>query len=117
MNLGGEAVVVINLATLLDVASDPEINPLYRHILVLAGGEDFIGLLVDRVEDVSRVADDAVMPADERSSVNGCVVGQVAIRDTTAYLLDASRIFLAAERARFADIQRSEQARLDALGA
>ena len=56
MNLGGEAVVVINLATLLDVASDPEINPLYRHILVLAGGEDFIGLLVDRVEDVSSAA-------------------------------------------------------------
>ena len=117
MNLGGEAVVVINLATLLDVTPDPEINPLYRHILVLTGGEDFIGLLVDRVEDVRRVPGDAVVPADQQSSVNGCVVGHVQIGDATAYLLDASQIFLAAERARFTDIQRSEQARLDALDA
>ena len=117
MNLGGEAIVVINLAALLDVTPDPEINPLYRHILVLAGVDGFIGLLVDRVEDVRSVAESAIMPADEQSSVNGCVVGHVEIAGATAYLLDAGRIFLAAERTRFADIQRLEQARLDALGA
>lgn len=117
MNLGGEAIIVVNLATLLDVTPDPEINPLYRHILVMSGAEGFIGLLVDRVEDVRLTAEDAIMPADEQSSVNGCVVGHVEVDGATAYLLDASRIFLAAERARFADIQRSEQARLDALDA
>jgi purine-binding chemotaxis protein CheW len=117
MNLGGEAIVVINLMALLDLAADPEINPVYRHILVMAGADGFIGLLVDRVEDVRAVAEEAIMPADEQSSINGCVVGHVEVGGATAYLLDASRIFLAAERARFADIQRSEQARLDAVGA
>ena len=117
LNLGGEAIVVVNLAALLDVAPDPEINPLYRHILITAGDDGFIGLLVDRVEDVRHIAEDAIMPADEQSSVNGCVAGHVEIDGATAYLLDAGRIFLAAERARFADIQRTEQARLDALDA
>lgn len=117
MNLGGEAIVVINLMALLDLAAHPEINPVYRHILVMAGADGFIGLLVDRVEDVRAVAEEAIMPADEQSSINGCVVGHVEVGGATAYLLDASRIFLAAERARFADIQRSEQARLDAVGA
>lgn len=117
MNLGGEAVVVVNLAMLLDVTPDTEINPLYRHILLMAGADGCIGLLVDRVEDVRQIAEDAIMPSDGQSSVNGCVIGHVEVGGGTAYLLDASRIFLAAERARFADIQRTEQARLDALDA
>ncbi|MDP3493658.1 MAG: chemotaxis protein CheW [Hyphomonadaceae bacterium] len=117
MNLGGEAIVVVDLAKLLDVSPNPDINPVYRHVVVLAGPEAPIALLVDRVEDVCHVAVDAVTPADDQSSVNGCVVGHVEIGGVTAHLLDASRIFLAAERARFAEIQRSEQARMDALDA
>jgi len=117
MNLAGEAIVVVDLARLLNVMPDPQIDPLYRHVIVLDEGENLTALLVDRVEDVCRIEDDAVTFADDNTSVNDCVIGQVDISGATAHLLDVSRIFLVTERSRFADIQRSEQARLDALEA
>ena len=117
MNLAGEAIVVIDLARLLGVTPDSEVDPLYRHVIVLGQEDNLTALLVDRVEDVRRIEDNAVTPADEKTSVNDCVVGQVDINGATAHLLDVGRIFLAAERTRFADIRRSEQARLDALEA
>lgn len=117
MNLGGEAVLVIDLVRLLDIPPDAEVDPIYRHVVVLQQDDGAAGLLVDRVEDVVSVVGDAIMPADENTAVNDCITGQVQIGDETAHVLDAGRIFLAAERARFADIQRSEQARLDALQA
>ena len=116
MNLGGEAIVVVDLARLLDVVSDATIDPIYRHVVVLAGADDSIGLLVDRVEDVRRINPDSITPADDHSSLNNCVIGHVEIADSTAHLLDAGRIFLAAEKARFADLRQAEQARLEGLG-
>jgi purine-binding chemotaxis protein CheW len=113
LNLGGEAVVVVNLARLLDLSQDPDIDPVDRHIVVL--GDGLVALLVDRAEDVCRVLGDAITRTDDQTSVNDCIIGDVEIDGVTAHVLDASRILLTAERARYADIQRAEQARLDAL--
>lgn len=117
MNLAGEAVLVVDLVRLLDVAPDAGIDPIYRHVVVLHQEEGLAGLLVDRVEDVASVADDAIIATDAGATVNDCVVGQVELDGQTVHVLDAGRIFLAAERVRLADIQKSEQARLDALDA
>lgn len=117
MNLAGEAVLVVDLVRLLNLAPDANIDPIYRHVVVLHQDEGSAGLLVDRVEDVVSVANDAIIAADDSTTVNDCVVGQVELGGQTVHVLAADRIFLAAERVRIADIQASEQARLDALDA
>lgn len=117
MNLGGEAVLVVDLVRLLDIAPNADIDPVYRHVVVLHQDDAAAGLLVDRVEDVTTVADDAIIAADGKTTVNDCITGQVEVGGEIIHVLDADRIFLAAERARLADIQQSEQARLDALQA
>lgn len=114
MNLAGEVVVVVDLARLMDTTPDPDVEPLYRHIVVLSG-ETSIALLVDRVENVRQIDEAAIVPVSADMSVNGCVTGQVEIDGANVGLLDASRLFLAVERLTLADIQRVEQARLDAL--
>lgn len=115
MNLGGEALLIVDLVRLLDIAPNADVDPVYRHVVVLHQVDGAAGLLVDRVEDVASVADDAIMPADSATTINDCITGQVEIGGEVVHLLDAERIFLAAERARFSDIQQIEQARLDAL--
>ena len=117
LNLGGEVVVVIDLARLLDVQPDSDVDPLYRHLVVLTDDDASIALLVDRVENVRQIDDSAVMPVDPQTSVNDCISGQIELDGETVSLLDADKLFLAAERARLTDIRRAEQARLDALGA
>lgn len=113
MNLGGEAILVVDLGKLFGEIGDAEIDPLYRHVVVLQG--QALGLLVDRVEDVRAVDDTKMLPASREISLNECVTGQVEVGGTMVHLLDASRILLAAEQARFDDIRRAEQARLDGL--
>lgn len=117
MNLGGEAVVIVDLVRLLDVAPNTDIDPIYRHVVILHQQDGSTGLLVDRVEDVVTVAGDAIIATGGNTTINDCAVGQVEIGNEIAHVLNASRIFLAAERVRLADIQQSEQARLDALDA
>lgn len=113
LNFGGAVVVVVDLARLLGVTPNPAMDPLYRHILVLKEGG--LALLVDRVENIRQVSEDAIRAVDPQSSINGCVRGQTDLDGATISLLDANRIFLTVERVRLAEIQRAEQARLDAL--
>lgn len=115
MNLGGEAVLIVDLAKLLGIAPDADVDPIYRHVVIVQQDESVLGLLVDRVADVTNVPADAVMPADVRTTLNDCVAGQFEMGGKTVHVLDADSILLEAERVRFADIQQSEQARLDAL--
>lgn len=117
MNLGGEAVLVVDLVRLLAIAPNADVDPIYRHVVVVHQDDGAAGLLVDRVEDVATVADDAIISADSDTTINACIVGQIELGGETVHVLDAARIFLEAERARFADIQQSEQVRLDSLQA
>jgi purine-binding chemotaxis protein CheW len=115
LNLGGEAVVVVDAAKLFGVQPDAKIDPLYRHILILEEDGERTGLLVDRVEDVRAIADDAVISASEEHSLNGSVVGQVDLGGEPVFLLAADRIFMAAEKERLGHLRRIEQTRLDGL--
>ena len=115
MNLGGEAILVVDLAKLLGVGAGEDVEPLYRHIVVLGQASEGVGLLVDRVEDVRRIDDASLVPAAPANSLNGCVTALADVDGVQVNVLDAGRIFLAAEQARLADIRQAEQARLDAL--
>jgi purine-binding chemotaxis protein CheW len=115
LNLGGEAVVVVDAARLFGLEQDADVDPLYRHILILGEEDEHTGLLVDRVEDVKVIADDAIMPAPAEHSLNDSVVGQVDLGGSPVFLLAADRILLAAEKERLAGLKQAEQARLDAL--
>jgi purine-binding chemotaxis protein CheW len=115
MNLAGQAVLVVDLAALMGVEEDAETDPVYHHLVVLAGERDGLALRVTRVEDVRAIDESALVRAQDGGSFNGCVVGHVDVGGRQVHLLDADRIFLAAERQRLADLQQMEQARLDAL--
>lgn len=120
LNLGGEAVGVVDAARLFGVAPEAGADPLYRHVLIVSdaqtpGGR--LGLLVDRVEDVRSARPEDVRASDPRDSLNGCVTGEIETVHGVVHLLEAERILLAAERARLAGLQAAEQARLDAAGA
>lgn len=117
MNLGGQAVLVVSLGRLMGVPPNPTIDPLYHHVVVLAGGAAGVGLLVDRVEDVRQISDTALVGMAKDASLNDCVIGQIDVGGESVHLFDADRIFLAAEQARLADIRRAEQSRLEALQA
>ena len=115
MNLAGQAVLVVDLAALMGVAQDDDSDPVYHHLVVLAGEREGLALRVTRVEDVRAIDETAIIPARDDGSFNGCVVGHIEVNGQQVHMLDAERIFLAAERERLADLQRMEQARLDAL--
>ena len=117
LNLGGEVLGVVDAAALFGVERDADVDPIYRHLVVLAEGEDPFCLLVDRVEDVRRVDLSVLMPVAADHSLNGCVAGQLEIDGAVVHLLDASRILLAAEAARMKALRAAEQARIDALAA
>jgi purine-binding chemotaxis protein CheW len=115
LNLGGEAVPVVDAARLFGVSPDDSVDPLYRHILVMHDGPALIGLLVDRVEDFKRFGPDAIRPGESGHSLNNCVTGEIDASGGVIHVLANDRILLAAEKARLAELGRLEQARLDAL--
>jgi purine-binding chemotaxis protein CheW len=118
LNLGGDVLGVVDAASLFGLAPDDSVDPIYRHLVVLAGREDErFCLLVDRVEDVRTADLSALQAAPAASTLNGCVAGQLEIDGAVVHVLAADRILLAAEAARMEALRAAEQARLDALGA
>lgn len=115
MDLNGEAILVVSLGSLMGATPNPEIDPLYHHIVVMRTGAAGMGLLVDRVENVRAVDEAEILSGAPETSVNACVVGEVDLDDRKVHLLDADRIFMSAEQVRLAEIRKAEQARLDAL--
>lgn len=116
LNLAGTAVPVVDAAKLFNLRPS-EMDPIYRHIVIVNDGESKLGLLVDRVEDVRRLDREAIRPSEAGQSLNDCVLGEIDASDVVIHVLAADRILLAAEKARLADLSRLEQQRLDGLAA
>jgi purine-binding chemotaxis protein CheW len=116
VDVGGEAVIVVSLAAILGLPEETagEEGGIYQHLVLLAGDMRGVALRVERVADVRVINEAEVTPA-AGVSLNGCVTGQIELDGERVHLLDANRIFLSAERDWLADLQRKEQARLDAL--
>ena len=84
---------VLRLASLLERPPDPVARQASILLGRAAGMES--GLLVDGVEDVCEVAEDAALapPADLPGRLNGCVTGVFQHRAGTVLALDLERLF------------------------
>ena len=107
LNLGGEAVPVLDLAPLLGLP--PGSPGPYRHLILLAAGPR--ALLVDRVEAVLP-AGAPLRPASDGTSLGGVVAGAVEAGEGTAHLLDPERLLLAEEAAILEALTGQARARL-----
>ena len=100
-HLGGEAVLVLRMASLLGLPSAPEGNPLYHHLLLLPEhpGQPRLALLVDRATDIV-AAEPTLRPAGE--SFNDCIDGEIRLDGALVPLVTADRLLSAHEAARLA---------------
>lgn len=115
LNLAGEAVPVVSMRALFQLGDEPP--GLYAHILLLSPSarEARQAFLVDRAMDV--VAVDEIQPVADSDSLNGCVIGELPLRDGgVAHLLAADRILMEEEKLRLGQLRQAEQARLAAWG-
>jgi purine-binding chemotaxis protein CheW len=89
INLRGSIVTVLDLGVRLGGASvDPE-----RGSIVLAeSGTRIVGLAVDELRDVQRVARAAIEPAGAEASHEGLVCGVLQAAGDVAVLLDVARL-------------------------
>jgi purine-binding chemotaxis protein CheW len=113
LNLAGEAVPVVSMRALFQLGDEPP--GLYAHILLLSSTaqEARHAFLVDRAMDV--VAVDEVQPVAESDSLNGCVIGELPLRDGgVAHLLATDRILMEKEKLRLGQLRQAAQARLAA---
>lgn len=100
LDLAGEIVPVVRMASLFGEADAGREDPLDSHIVVLrgAGLKSDLGLLVKRAVDVMDAALDAVRPMEPERSFNGVVAGEVTLGAGLVHLLDADRLLLAEEK-------------------
>lgn len=109
VNLAGEPLPVVEAADLFQTAPARDVDPLYRHLLVVDGT---LALAVDRVADVRPLETDGAMQADEGATLNGCVTHMLGEGAGAISILGADRILLAVERARLDELAAIEKARL-----
>ncbi|OHC73710.1 MAG: hypothetical protein A3G18_03845 [Rhodospirillales bacterium RIFCSPLOWO2_12_FULL_58_28] len=113
MNIEGEAVAVLRLDRLFGL---PEKKPdLYTPLLVLKGTEIPVALLVDRVQEVSAVGDDDIMPFNGDDAFNGCIEAELTKDGKTIHLLSVDHILLEREQRCIAEFHAVEQERLGRL--
>jgi purine-binding chemotaxis protein CheW len=112
-NLGGEAAPVIALSRVIGEARQDD-DDLYRHLLRLTGvgaaGRPTL-LLVDRVEEVAATAE-GVSEIEAARSVNGVLSANLLIGGDLVPRLDPTRLLLADEQQRMAELAQAEQTRL-----
>nr|WP_246732894.1 chemotaxis protein CheW [Methylobacterium sp. BTF04] len=115
LNLGGVPVPVVDLARLLGLRgpAEPTGDDPYRHLVLSA--DRAMAFLVDRADDLVRVADASVRPVPEARTLNGCVVGEIVGPKGLVHLLSLPRLLTAEERLRLADLTRAAADRLSAL--
>jgi purine-binding chemotaxis protein CheW len=111
----GAPVAAIRLDRLLNLG-DAKLG-LYTPLLLLAGDEQAIALHVDGVDGILSVAAALIQPIDDDETLNGCITGRISVGADTVYLVDTSRLLLAAEREKLAAHHDMTQRRLEALSA
>lgn len=116
-NIAGGAVPVIDTARLFGLSYDADIDPLYRHVLIVLADGAPLGLLVDRVLDVAPANLEALTKAKAGAVINDCLFGDLDAGADVIHVIDAERILLAHERVRILDLRAAEQERIKAWAA
>jgi purine-binding chemotaxis protein CheW len=115
LNLGGDAVPVVDLAQLLGLRGETPEPALHAHVVL--GRDRSLAYLVDRVTDLVAVPADAFRPVDPDRSLNGCVAAAIARGERLVHALDPGRLLSAEERLRVEAATRAAAERLAALPA
>ena len=113
LNLGGRAVPVIDLASLLGVAPTASPDSLYAHLVLVRG--EAVAYLVDRAADLVTIPETAIRPTGAAGTLNGCVTAELVLGDRLVHALAPERLLTAQERARVAALTRAAAERLAAL--
>lgn len=114
LDLGGEAIPVIDLAALLGLREATPPDP-YAHLVLTAAGA--AALLVDKAADLVRASDGDVQPLDGARSFNGCIDARIVMRGRHYDRIDLPRLLTAEESSRIAAYAAIARHRLDALDA
>ncbi len=113
LDLAGEAIPVLHLARLLQLAAGPP--DVYAHLLVLKQPGLPLALLVDRAVGLTSAPAEAFTPLERGQTFNDCAEHLLRLGEQTVPLLSVERLLLRQERARIAALQAMEQLRLQRL--
>ena len=113
LNLEGASIPVLRLDRLFGL---PEQLPgVYTPLVVLRGFDPALALLVDKVDEIIHVPEEALAPVQQGEVFNGCVEAEIAYDQRVIHLLSLERLLLEQERQRLAEFQAMAQQRLDEL--
>jgi purine-binding chemotaxis protein CheW len=115
LNLAGTLVPVLRLDRLFEV---PPLTPgKYTPLLIVRRPDHPLALMVEKVQRILAVPEEAIVPVREHQSFNDCVVGLATVDERVLLVLSVERILLDKEQQCLADWQDREQARLRAIEA
>ncbi len=115
LNLRGTAAPVIQLHRLFDIpAPEPD---LHTPLVIVRSVARTMALQVDRVDDVIRVEESALIPLSQEASFNGCAEAEFSWQGRTTVLLSVERLLLQEESRRLTEMQSRVQGYLDDLTA
>jgi len=113
LNLGGQAVPVLNPARLFRLQGPAP--GFYSHFVVLEKTEAPLAILVNRAAGATEVPKEAVTPVGQNFSFNDCVESDARVEGRTVHILSVEKLLLEEERNRIAELQAIEQERLREL--
>jgi purine-binding chemotaxis protein CheW len=109
LNLRGAAVPVLRLDRLFPFPAKPP--GLYTPLVVLRGADHPLALLVEHVQQVVSVPEEAFLPVREKSCFNDCTEAQVTLGEDGAvvHVLSVERLLLEQERRYVAEMHAITQ--------
>ncbi len=113
LNLGGQAIPVLNPARLFRLQS-PAPGP-YSHLIVLEKTGMPLAILADHAAGAMEVPKESVMPVGQDFSFNDCLEGDARIGGRAVHILSVEKLLLEEERSRIAELRAMEQERLREL--
>ena len=114
LNLGGQAIPVLNALRLFHLESRPP-GP-HAHLIVLKKMTGTpLAILADRTAGTEEVSVESVMPVGRNHSFNDCLEGDARVGKQNVHILSVEKLLLEEERRRIAELQAMEQERLRQL--
>lgn len=110
LNLRGRSIPVVALSRLFRLPEEP--LRLYTPLVVLRDGNHPIALVVDAINQIVSVTEEAFVPAPEGHSFNDCSKEGVVVQGRIIPVVSSERLLLKEEWHRLSEFQAIEQQRL-----